>query len=382
MEVSVSLGILMLVAVGTVTLLSQPVEAERERETGRRLAALRHAIIGNPRIVTKESRTDFGFIGAMGSLPTSLEELWVRNAQPLFTFDTSLRLGSGWAGPYFGVPATDQFADIARDGWGNSIVYEVQTGVSSSTGQTYRARLISYGPDADLGGGDDLTVEIYETDLFATVVGYIRDARGNPLTGVTAKINKPSGGSPAVSSTTTNASGAYTFTDVPFGNRSLVVEPALVYVADTGFTKGGSNNDVEFVIQNFSANDIIITSLKAEFDVTAFYEKIKVGNSTVFNDSSDRAASGETIVFSSSKTIKGTGSDSGLISPVRVQSGFTLALDQNIGQSAQAGATKRIKLQNFKDVESGSGTDVDMTGISFEVTFSDGSVAIFTPERK
>ncbi len=382
LEAVVSLGVITIVAAGAASVLSQPLEADREDETIQKLVSLRNAIVGDSRIVTKESRTDFGFVGSMGSLPVSLEDLWIRGAQPIFTFDTTLRMGSGWAGPYFSVLGVDEFFDIALDAWGNTIVYEVATGVSASTGQTYRARLISYGADADVGGGDDLTVEIYETEVFATVAGYVRDASGNPLTGVTAIINHPSSGSPATMTTQTDLTGAYSFSDVPFGNRSLEVKPALVYVAGTAFAKGGSSNDVEFVIQNFSANDIVMTNLNSEYDVTAFYEKIKIGNSTVFNDSSDRAASGETIIFSSSKTIKGTGSDTGIISSVRVQSGFTLALDQNVGQSAQAGATKRVKLENFKDVESGGGTDVDMTGISIQVTFSDGSIVIFSPERK
>ena len=147
-------------------------------------------------------------------------------------------------------------------------------------------------------------------------------------------------------------------------------------------TTGGQSNDVEFVIQNFSSTDASFTSLTLLHpDHVAFYERLRLGNSTVFTDTSDRVGSGETVVFTE-ETVTGTGSITGGTIPVRVQSHLALTPNQDIGEAARRGGTLRIQVQDFKDAETGSAGNVDMTGITFEATFSDGSVAIFTTVRQ
>ena len=380
-EVAVTVGILALLVSAALSLFSQPMNAAREDETIGKLIALRRAIVGDPRIVTREARTDFGFLGDAGSLPTTLDELWILGALPVFSFDTNIKMGAGWAGPYIQVPPLDLFDDIRRDAWGTDIQYVVGTEVSASTGQTVRAKLFSYGPDTAPGGNDDLTVEIYETEMQSDVVGYIRDAVGNPLPGVTTSMNFPLSSVTTNATLQTDANGAYTFSDVPFGNRSLVVEPQLVYVQDTAVTIGGQANDVEFVVQNYASDTVTFSNITILHDVTAFYENLRLGSSTVFSSSSDRVASGETVTFTP-EDVTGTGSIGGSILPVRLQAGFTLNPNQDIGEAATKGGSVRIQLQNFKDAETGSGSNVDMTGISFQITFSDGSVAIFTTVRQ
>ena len=252
---------------------------------------------------------DFGLLAGMGSLPSSLEDLWIAGSQPGYTFDTSLKLGRGWTGPYLDVGPLRFFDQIDLDAWGNPIQYVVETATSTTTGQEYRARVFSYGPDAAVGGGDDLTTEIYRTEMLSTVVGYVRDAGRNPLVGVNVKINHPQDGVFVEQETDTDDDGAYTFADIPFGNRSLAIDPGLVYVNDSGVSLS-SGSEVEFVIQNHGSSDITITSFKAEYTVTAFYEKLEIGSQTVFDDSSDRAASGETLNFAG-PTVVGIGSTTG-----------------------------------------------------------------------
>ena len=380
-EVAITVGILSLLVSAVFSLLSQPFAADNREETVGKLTALKRAIVGDPRIVTREARTDFGFVGDTGSLPVSLDELWIIGAIPVFSFDTSIKLGSGWAGPYIQVPPLELFGDIRRDAWGTEIQYIVGTEVSAATGQTVSAKLISYGPDTAAGGGDDLTLEIYETEMKSEVVGFVRDAVGNPLPGVTATLRFPLNSVTTSATLQTNSSGAYTFTNVPFGNRSLVIEPKLVYVQDTAVTTGGQANDVEFVIQNYSSSVVAFDDITIVHDATAFYERLRLGNSTVFTNTSDRVASGETVSFSS-ESVTGTGSITGRTIPVRVQSAFSLTPNQDIGEAAKKGGTLRIQVQDFKDAETGSAQNVDMTGISFQVTFSDGSVATFTTVRQ
>jgi len=68
--------------------------------------------------------------------------------------------------------------------------------------------------------------------------------------------------------------------------------------------------------------------------------------------------------------------------PIRIQSAFTQIPDQDIGTGASAAPSFRIRMENFKATESGGGANVDMTGISITMTFSDGSSATFTPVPK
>ena len=381
LEVSIALAVFTLLLFGATTLVSRTFDFEREDETVAKLLELKQAIVGDVRIVTREARTDFGYLGDTGNLPTSLDQLWTATGIPTYTFDTTLKVGTGWAGPYVGVPTIGRFEDIIKDGWGTDIVYEVVNADTSPTGQIVRARLISYGPNTSPGGGDDLTVEVYETQVLANVAGYVRDAAGNPLPGVTTTLYYPTFAVLTNQSLATDENGAFNFTNVPFGNRSLLIEPQLVYVQETAVTTGGQSNDIEFVIQNYSASDVTINSITVTHDADAYWENLRLGNSTVFTYTTNRVASGVEIAFPD-ETITGTGSISGRTFPIRVQSGFSLTPDQDIGEAAKKGGTLRIELQNFVNTISGAGANVDMTGTSFEVEFSDGSTSIFTTVRQ
>jgi hypothetical protein len=229
--------------------------------------------------------------------------------------------------------------------------------------------------------------------MLSQVVGYVRDAGLNPLGGVSVKINYSANGALTSQTVQTDNAGAYSFADIPVGNRSIEVQPRLVYVAGTGDTFPQNTGDnVEFVVQNFNSSDVTFTSFKAEFDVSggAFYESLKVGNTTVFSNSSNRAASNELIQFAGQpQTVVGSGSITGQTIPVRIQSAFTPVPDQNVGESAGTGGSVRITMQNFRNSETVSGaSSVNMTGISIKVTICSGalctdpSVAIFSPVKK
>ena len=63
---------------------------------------------------------------------------------------------------------------------------------------------------------------------------------------------------------------------------------------------------------------------------------------------------------------------------IRIQSSITDVADIVIGDIGR-GSSLTIQMQNFEDVATGSGNAVDMTGVIFEMTFSDGSVVVATP---
>jgi hypothetical protein len=388
-EATLSLGIIGLVLTGGILLTFRNVSDTRAQDTLDKLTQIKRAIVGDPRIVTKESRTDFGFVGDVGNVPASLNNLWIQGSIPSFTFDATAKLGAGWQGPYVPIGPIEFFNDIDKDAWGNSIQYSAAIGTSATTGQQYNARLISAGPDGAVGTSDDLTLEIYENEMTSQVVGYVRDANLNPLPGVSAKINYPSSGVLASQSVQTDASGAYSFSNIPTGNRSVEIEPLLVFVSGSASTSPNNGQyNVTFTVQNFNASNVTFDSFKAEYSVSggAWYESVRVGSTTVFSYTTNRAATGQLINFSGSpQTITGTGSISGATIPLRVQSAFSQVPDQNIGQSAAKGGSVQITIGNFKNAQSGSGSTVNMTGISFKVTLCSGlscttpSIAYFTP---
>lgn len=392
-EATVAIGVLGLVLTGGILLTFRNLADTRERETIDKMTVFKRAMIGDPRIVTKESRTDFGYVGDTGNLPASLDKLWIQGTQPTFTFTNTAKMGVGWQGPYVPIGPLELFNEIPIDAWGSAVQYSATTGTSATTGQQYNARLISYGPDGSLGTSDDLTMEIYKTEMSSAVVGYVRDASLNPLSGVSVKMNYPVNGVLTSQTIQTDAAGAYTFNDIPVGNRSLEVQPKLVYVAGTADTFNQTAGDnVEFVVQNFSSSDVTFDSFKAEFVVSggAFYEGLKVGNTTVFSNGTNRAASNELIQFAGQpQTVLGSGSITGQTIPVRIQSALTQVPDQNVGESAAKGGSVRITMQNFKNSETVAGaSSVNMTGISIKVTMCSGagctnpSVAIFSPVKK
>jgi prepilin-type N-terminal cleavage/methylation domain-containing protein len=409
-EAAVAMAVGGLILSGAVLLTFSNLNDSREEETIEKLMQLKRAMVGDPRIVTKESRTDFGYLGDTGTLPPSgsLDSLWIKpSAQSEFSFDTTLKVGRGWQGPYMPVGPREYFNQIALDAWGNGIVYVAAAGTSSLSNssvtlQDYNARLLSYGPDGSSGGNDDMTVEIYKTEIFSKVVGYVRDATKNPLTGVNVTMNFPNviSGESVIDSRTaaTDANGAYEFNDIALGNRSIKVQPRLVYVVGTGVTSPSSGANagttVEFVVQNFSSANVTFNCFIAEFDKTAYYETLKIGNTTVFSSTSNRAASAETVRFAAQpQTVAGANTAIEGTFPIRIQSSFTQVPDQIVGENASTGGSVRLTMGNFVSAETTSGTNVNMTQVSFKVTMAqlDGtnpgnctvnpSITIFSPAK-
>jgi prepilin-type N-terminal cleavage/methylation domain-containing protein len=389
-ELSVSLGILSVLATGAFLLISLEVDSSRQSETMAKLLMLKRSIIGDARIVTKESRTDFGFVGDMGTLPNSIENLWIKGSQPAFAYDNAKKAGAGWAGPYVQLGVLEFASQLPLDSWGNAIQYVVQTGTSSVTGQEYLGKVFSYGPDGDLGGGDDITTEIYTTEVLSKVASYVRDSSGNPMANIPVKMNHPSNGVLTTSSAISGPDGYYEFPGIPFGNRSITVEPKLVYSSGSAVTRGGAEDDVEFVVISFTCGSITSATVTiGDNPLTApFFEQFRVGNTTVFNGATPNpdnlAGTNELIDFNPDPDISWSGCGGGgtgleHVFPIRIQSPFTQAPDQDIGIGASAGKTFRIRMNNFETLEDGTGSSVNMTGISFIVTFSNGAVATFSP---
>jgi len=382
-EVVVVLAIVAIMGSAITPLVVRVINNKREKATIEALKEFKRAIIGDPAIVSKEVRTYFGYIGDMGSLPARIEDLYQKGAQPSFTYDTTKKTGAGWNGPYIDPSLVENLASLKLDDYGNEFTYDTTEFTDSTVGVTVSAKIASKGLDGIPGGGNDLSAYIYKTEAFSKVIGFVKDIEGNSVPGVETKINYPSVGTLTEATTTTDIDGLYQFTGIPYGNRSVTVVPKLVYAAGSGITKGANFNDVEFKITNFAANDISITSIKITYTVTpeAFFKEVKIAGQSVYNSENPRGSSGDIITFSPI-TITGTGAGiSGKSFPIRIQSPTTQVADINIGKGAGKGGTAKVEIKQFKDAISGGANPVDMTGVTFTIEFSDGSVILFSPER-
>ena len=382
-EIVVVLAILAAMGGAITPLVVRIIDNKREKATIEALKEFKSAIIGDPKIVSKEIRTYFGYIGDMGSLPIQIEDLYQKGSQPSFTYDTTKKTGAGWNGPYIDPSLVENLASLKLDAYGNEFTYDATEFVDSTVGVAVSAKITSKGPDGVAGGDDDLSTYIYKTNAFSEVIGFVKDIEGNRVPGVETKINYPSIGTLIEATTTTDIDGLYQFADIPYGNRSVTVIPKLVYAAGSGITKGASFNDVEFKITNFAANAIDITSIKIIYTVTpeAFFKQVKIAGQIVYDSETLRGSSGDTITFSTI-TLAGTGAGvSGKSFPIRIQSPTTQVADINIGKGAGKGGTTLIEIKQFKDAISGGANPVDMTGVTFTIELSDGSNIVFAPER-
>jgi hypothetical protein len=87
-----------------------------------------------------------------------------------------------------------------------------------------------------------------------------------------------------------------------------------------------------------------------------------------------RAQSGQTITFSSSEVVAGSGKPSQVI-PVRVDQETTTTPDLLI---RGVGKSVTVQLQDFKNTLTGAGSNVSPSGATFTINFSDGSQNTFT----
>lgn len=194
--------VLIIVIIGILATLAirnsfEFLEDSKHQSTQAELEAIARAIAGDRSLLAGGKRTDFGYLGDIGSLPASLADL-VTNP------------GYGtWNGPYLQNAADNGYA---ADAWGTSYVYSAGTTIQST------------------GSGSNITKQFGSavSDFTGnTVRGTITDARGIPpgsiyRDSVTVSVVHPDGVGGVVSSSVLPApSGAFTVGAIPAGNHTL-----------------------------------------------------------------------------------------------------------------------------------------------------------------
>lgn len=242
------LGILSATA---VVLVGNVLEQQRFDETVKEMNELKKAMLGNPELISSGARSSFGYVGDMGSLPSSLTAVVEKGALPAFQktggtggYDATLPdlgTGAGWRGPYIDNKKDDAGNYLAlRDGWGTPYTY------GSSTGQ-----ITSYGPDLASGGGDNIVIP--ETSVagfvYGGVSGTVKGSQGWPVEGATVRIYYPNGsGAHTTWNKTTSSSGFYNFSSIPIGRRTIKVTSGSLTLSDTVVVDGGQTQTKDIVI--------------------------------------------------------------------------------------------------------------------------------------
>lgn len=371
LETIVVLGIIAILAAIITPLTVQTVGARRETAAREELEVLKEAIIGRARSTEHGEEFTFGFVGDIGNVPDSLDRLKTIGSLPAYSFNTTNDMGAGWRGPYI---MEKHGGDFKKDPWGADYSYSTTPGTNTDLGVQYLAKITSKGPDLTTGTPDDLSVEVLEPEVRADVLGYVKDTVGEGILNVAMTINYPSSGTLTTASDTTDADGLYEFSDIPIGDRTITMDPKLLYKAGSGITSAPTGKDVTFKVENFSSSDITISSLTVTYTVNPppTYGKVVINGVTVY---SVRQGSGVPAPFAPISVSRSTVSKEPFLA--RIQSGRVETPDIVVGRLA-AGGSLTIELQVFQE----GGAAVDMSGTPFTVTFSNGSVVKFTPVKE
>ena len=333
---------------------------------------LKRAIIGNENALRNGERTSFGFIGDIGTLPSSLDNLLSRGSLGNSRLDTTFLIAYGWAGPYIDTPFTGDLTDFKTDGWGNAYVYST-TQYAVAPGDTVVAKISSLGADGTVGGTGfdaDIFVEIKKSLVESNITGCVLETTGLPVVSATIRVYEPDGAGGLTSrSDNTDISGCYTINAVSQGIRAITLQPAagtetegfravlgrsIVSIADItisgGFIlvgipveDGANGEDLLFTIQNKVGE--LLSIIDFEVVYTPFdgvtgptYDEMRIGGALNWSAAATRAGSGDRL--SSLNT-------------------FTLS-------EINTDELKEIRLENFKD---NLGVDVNIFGTEFTASF-------------
>ena len=201
-------------------LLTNTLDQARFDESQKKMTVLSNAMVGNPDLNTNGVRSDFGFVGDIGRLPTALTELVAQGALPAWDIAT----GVGWHGPYVPGDFAQNPDGYRTDGWGTLFTYASATGVVTSLGSDGVAGGTGYAADFSI---PDLTAPTDQR--VGTIMGRVTDLVGNPLAsvaGATVNVsvtNNPADGAPTTVTTTTGADGSYTLSPISIGRRTVQV---------------------------------------------------------------------------------------------------------------------------------------------------------------
>lgn len=260
-------------------------DSTKAEMTLQRLEAIKSAILGVDSSESNEGvRLNFGFLGDIGRLPTSLGELSSQGSLPSWSYSTVYGVGAGWRGPY--VSGADSLARATQnDAWGQPFVY-------STTLPT--PFLSSLGSDNAVGGAaakTDVVVEMATSLWRSRLSGNLREGNAVVASAI-VEVNYPAAGALSAVTTTSDANGFFQFNSIPFGVRSLrvisptaygpspvVVQRGEVQVPDSALNYRGGAEAVTYQtssVKNYSSGLNIVAHLASTYSTPVQLSSITV----------------------------------------------------------------------------------------------------------
>jgi len=352
---------------GAVTLRTVDVTRERANfdKTMKAMQRLSNAISGNPDLIGEGRRTDFGFVGDVGRMPTSLEELR-RNVSN----------NPSWNGPYVRQPFTGDSTGFKTDAWGQEFQYLPDLGIIISLANGRFPLTFQTTPD---------TAFLFQN----SVSGTITDNQGNPpgdqAPTMTVRLwtTNPLTGQLMHYDTTPGRDGGYAFgapnQRVAVGNHLMTVvrgtsESLSKWISVT--PRVGAVVDFRFgstligALRLILGTNFAVPGLIASDDVV--FEVSNTSTSTVMLDTiwfhgSNPAAFCESLFIEGRPQWKWAPDD-------RAGGNDAMGFSVTSFEDSVLGAHKmRIKLARFNTERIGPGMPKDMHGDTIKLKFSDGS---------
>ena len=222
MMVMVLVGILSVLGIDSV---SDTLDELRFEQTIQEMVEIRKGMIGDINQRNGNARSDFGYLGDVGFVPTNAIGIAGLTSIPggitAWSIDATANYGIGWNGPYVELSNATGAADYLTDAWGNAYTY-------ASAART----LTSLGADGAAGGTGydaDITLSFTANDIGTTVHGFILDSANafESFTG-TAEVRLYTADTTGALSTRTFSVlpaffGYFFFANVPLGKRSISI---------------------------------------------------------------------------------------------------------------------------------------------------------------
>jgi len=216
-EVMVIVVILLALTTIAIPLFVNLGSIDRENITYQKIQKIKKAIIGDYNKINNRERTDFGFVGDIGVLPSNLQELIVNSTYPSYHQENNVWFG--WRGPYLKSSYESGKYVALVDAWGNDIAY------NNSTLPAVK-EIRSAGSDGVFNTSDDIFDYILLDDVSAYVEGdFLTRVTKTLMNSYSAslRIYYPSGGTNITHSDNIVNSGEYDSqlnnVRIPIGNR-------------------------------------------------------------------------------------------------------------------------------------------------------------------
>ncbi|MBI2187938.1 MAG: prepilin-type N-terminal cleavage/methylation domain-containing protein [Acidobacteria bacterium] len=204
-ELLVILGVLAVLAAAVAPAFVQQIGESRIQATQDEARVLYESMVG-----PSSGETRFGFVGDIGRLPTSFQELAQQGSLPSYTTATERSIGMGWRGPYVNVGTSA--TDYLNDGFGRPY-----TGASSG-------QVRSAGTDGVVNTADDIVYPPAAPTITGSIIVTVKTTQGQKTivdpVGYHVDVYYAADGS----QTSVSASTApFSFSNIPMGLHAVRV---------------------------------------------------------------------------------------------------------------------------------------------------------------